>query len=594
VQDEAQDETMELQPFDGVPVDEGSCGGAVPLLALIAMVAGVLLLSAVLYCRPACATSIIAPPPAAMIDQADVIFTGTVKSVQAVLEGKPGNDGEPTRTLITLQVDKLKKGDHIGPEIEVVELGGHTQTKSVIVYGSPQYKIFDHVLVFAKKLPDGTMQTHLMDLGRVPLEADGTVRQIAPKAAKPGDQRLDVEAFKSAAGSAAMALPDKEIDPAVSLSESTWGPRAFERVTQDATVTATYNFMGGKWTQVADVVFDQNGDPTLGSTPSVNAMLSRAFGAWQANGAVSFQAAGNAAPQGFTCVPGKLLISFNDPMHQVEDPNGCSGVLAIGGFCGGSLIGGGLSAINGAALVFNDKWSTQCKQFWTMPDVEEIATHELGHTIGLAHSCEQTTKGCDAEHQDATMNWMAHFDGRASTLHTYDQGAVAALYGPASGGPTATPGPAPSPTVGSSPTASGAALSGSLSITEGGQPARTAVFDGSFPGAVDTRQLAATQFELLANGAVVLTVSMPAGSVKANKQGTVGLYTSKDSTVEVQRAQTGNKTLLKAKLSSTLIGAGIGTAAVRYTANGVVFTTPAMTCAVRTSGGRSVAQCDAP
>src|SRR5690606_24871871 len=45
---------------------------------------------------------------------------------------------------------------------------------------------------------------------------------------------------------------------------------------------------------------------------------------------------------------------------------------------------------------------------------------------------------------DATMYWMAHFDGRGAGLKDYDHGAVAYLYD--DGGAAPTPGPTAKPT----------------------------------------------------------------------------------------------------------------------------------------------------
>jgi hypothetical protein len=165
--------------------------------------------------------------------------------------------------------------------------------------------------------------------------------------------------------------------------------------------------------------------------------------------------AGDRQGSGFQCVQGALTVSFDDPRNEIDDPSGCGGVLAVGGFCASGSVRAGTpyQTINSGAVVFNNGWGG-CN-FWSKTDYrnfKEVMTHELGHAIGLAHSSDNTSGGTFAS--DATMYWMAHFDGRGAGLEDYDLGAIAYLYDDG-GSPAPTPKPtaAPTPVPTAKPTA---------------------------------------------------------------------------------------------------------------------------------------------
>src|SRR5262249_14403524 len=125
---------------------------------------------------------------------------------------------------------------------------------------------------------------------------------------------------------------------------------------------------------------------------------------------------------------GLSQIVFNDPFKEMPKPVACSGVLALGGYCTSTasmeLDGQTFFRITEGNITFNQGFAS-CS-FWNVTNLGEVATHELGHTIGIGHSSESDDAPPDLK--DATMYYRAHFDGRGASLRADDIAAVRTLY----------------------------------------------------------------------------------------------------------------------------------------------------------------------
>lgn len=392
----------------------------------------------------AAASSFYRPSEDAMIEHAEVIARVRVTKVESAKE-QLGPDTFRISSKITLQPLQCLKGCRSDQNaIVIYEPGGTVGDQQAMPVDAPDYAVGTERLVFLSRGPENTLRTMNSGIGAIPLlpMPDGQLRMqrgVADGMPRTYDSFRD--RLRAKVGLKAAEKPVKFAAPQLAGEQQ-----------QNNAAYRWLGSPGSKWRiNPIPVVLPTGGAAGLGDIESRRAIVS-AINAWEQSGAaLSFSiSSALSSPQGFVCQQGKLLISFDDPRSEIDDPQGCSGVLAIGGFCSsGVTLPDGFQTINAGAYVSNNGW-VGCN-FWSAADhrnFDEVSTHELGHAIGLGHSRE-SGEVAGALESDATMFWMAHFDGRAAGLRDYDRGAAAALY-PGAAQPTASP--SPEPTASPSPT----------------------------------------------------------------------------------------------------------------------------------------------
>ncbi len=412
---------------------------------------------AILVAPAAQALVYVMPTDEAMVDRSPVIVFGEIIAAEpAPVEGIPSTD-------FMFQVEDVLKGFVPGGTIVVRQPGGiGAGGMAARVMGLPGLLEGDRVLLFLDPV-EGVYRTAELALGmffeveaagrtllmresslhwaapvpgdarsnervraRLPRHAEPFRRWIADRAAG-REQPADYFADDLAEGPVAVASP----------YNLTRAPAGCER---PGTRLRWRSFDQG---ESVGMVVQESGQP--GAPGGGRSSILAAMRAW--NGDPRSRAhlvQSGFTNEEFTLAPnGENSIGFEDPQGQIlgsYDP-AIGGILAITAayfYCGAEdpphpvPRGGRAEAyeIVEANIATQDgyrEWlalSTDPRRAH-----DEIMTHELGHALGIGHSCADEASGpCNDLTDEAIMRALAHGDGRGGALNRDDRNAVRALY----------------------------------------------------------------------------------------------------------------------------------------------------------------------
>src|SRR5438309_1265638 len=388
------------------------------------------------------ASTFVVPTDDDLIVGARAIVRAKVLSVNCQLDESSGR----IFTYVRLRVREVFKGQITNDEIVIKEEGGQVGARGSIIYGTPQFTAGENVVLYLDTWRDGSLRVYQMFLGKFLIVQDPrTGERLVDRDA--GDKNSAVLQNETLRGGVATSLEafepyremvrkrlrinrerSQEFDETYYKNSPMLAMPAEYRRVSGSDLDAQFTFLTSpppRWFEPDSgqpVVFFVNPD----GAPNSQIMddISAAMNAWSSVPGSSIRVVNGGAAE--VCYPrDSNSIVFSNCEGQFSPSPGCASAIALGGV---SWDSSQTRVINGTTFVrammghisFNPYSSCS---FGDHCSVEEIATHEMGHALGLGHS----------RLSDATMFGVAHFDGRCASIHQDDIDAITFVY-PASGG----------------------------------------------------------------------------------------------------------------------------------------------------------------
>jgi Matrixin/Putative Ig domain len=356
-------------------------------------------------------------------------------------------DAEQDRifTYVTLSVEETLKGDIGERQIVLKEEGGEVAGQGSIIFGTPQFRRGERVLLYLDTWRDGSLRVHQLSFGKLTIIDDPANGQAALVRAEPvcesrtdqaaqhhsgarvsdpihlADYRRMVRERLAVNWQRAQSFEAENYAEVPMLAEPREYDLARSRGEMQTQFILLYPVKSVRWFDPDDnqpVTFYIN--PDGAPNPQVIDDVGAAMNAWSNVAGCRLRVVNGGARN--ICATQRNLnaITFNNCDLRFSPTPQQGRIIALGGLKWTTDI---TKQINGQTFVkaaygfvsFNpytaESYNNHC-------NLREVATHELGHALGLGHS----------QYPDATMLGTAHFDGRCASITEDDANGISFIY----------------------------------------------------------------------------------------------------------------------------------------------------------------------